>query len=761
MILASRANGDTDVASTLLADYKKPCDRAVRQLTLKGSASVCFADALQERSAQPASLQDRTGVLLGALIGDTLGCTGEGKHPNTIAPFCRDLVPWPFVSQGSETLPTPPRGATHLGIQAILTLQALEDTKGVELDIGAVEKRLVEWTRMYHSSVFDAKTMASLYRLDGAAAGAAHNDWEADPHATSDAALTRNFVVSLAIDAKLAALTATVRFSLVTHSHPLEVLACVVQTELLQSALHLRHLQQPSPELFAVFLSGDKMESSWAQWKHDVDDPVCKAWLESHRHDLSRYETLLAAELATFESFNPFFSHNPTEARRSSNCVVRTLKTAIWALHWSCIGHFPPALLKSWIRHEDYCVPLKYRTRIEKERKMARAGLVPCVKRDHPGGNVWNPLDANGRFDAVMWVALIGGAATSSCMVAGALLAAYHGKPSKIWCSQVKSASLVEEMLRRVVGDACSDAASETTWLTEVTVPTDEKVRLARMVDYHIAQYERSHIPYDHNRRLLEHQAVEEMTDISLQIPATFTQLFATESHPCIRLVRHRREPSVEAFRDSCCERVGDPLEVFAELAASADPVVVYCADPGEVLGDYAVEGAGVGENQLFKRTTACLALWSRRGRDDGRLGGEANVRLPSREPAWPLTSGGVVYVPSCLLCKDRHYNMLPSEQRICCSAILMSHHNNDKWAMSEPRIVRKRMQNALEVAANNGHDVVIVPSFGYSFVENLAPSDVSKIWVEEASAYRHIFKQVIIMSQMDPVTGGKLDNFP
>ena len=761
---ASLVTPSDDPVTAWLAPYRIAAAACPRRACGRDAAEACYADALREPGGGGgggggAPLARRQAVLQAALVGDVLGVTSAGLHPCRAHALCRDRVPWPYAAVGGGDEGAAARCTTHAGAQVLATLA------GFEAGGGGVAASLDAWYRRYHPSVHDAKTVGAI-GTDAAAAAVAAN-----LHAEGSSGLVRATVASLVAEAKLAAITAAVRVTVLTHRHPEEVLCSVVLATLLHDALHGgRCAGLPSGEALAQLLQGDEKASAWAQWKRltkegggggggEDDDAAaaCRAWLSEASDDLAAFEGVVAAALADVAGHNPFFERrrrvgDEEDVAAEEGCgggALKTLQRALWAVHWSHEGCFPPGLVGAWVRREDYAVPPKHRTQVEKERKMVKAGLIPTVTRDHPGGDVWNVLDAPGGFDAVMWVAVAGGDSVGGCMAAAALLAAHHGLPPA-WAAQARAAPLAAEMLRRVVGDddeAGAAAAAAPAWLTRVEVPTDPTPRIVRTANYHVMQSgwgvgeERGAVPH--------HEAAESMARLCLCIPpSSVPELHESEYRPHLRRVVHRRgdeEADVDAFAKRCVDFRGDPLARCADLQRRGRrPLLVYCADPTQVFGRVGLESEVTDENQLAKRTTACLALWRRRAVADKRLPEDVAAAAPRRcGGGWPLADSGVVYVPRCLVCRDAAYRMLPAAERFCCAVLLMAHHPRDAWEVVDARVAVRRARHVLEVAAEKGHDALVLPRFGSPFTEGATEECVRERWTREAACYAHVFEEV------------------
>eukprot|EP01063_Lacrimia_lanifica_P003631 TRINITY_DN11953_c0_g1_i1.p1 TRINITY_DN11953_c0_g1~~TRINITY_DN11953_c0_g1_i1.p1 ORF type:complete len:1001 (+),score=312.71 TRINITY_DN11953_c0_g1_i1:94-3096(+) len=595
------------------------------------------------------------------------------------------------------------------------------------------------------------------------------SDFRVSPTTTSAGCLTRNMAAAAVVGDKRLAITAAVVGCLLTHSHPVEVLCCVVHTVLLFDAVHYDHKPDVVDTAYyeALLLARARTRSAWRQWKEDVAHPQCRAWLAAVGTDLARYEQEVVTSLSELADYNPFAPPAEHRAHTAGDgyAVLRTLKIALWTLHCSRQGRFPKHLVDAWTRREDYEVPVKYRTRIEKERKMVAAGLIPSVPNDFPGGIAWNALDCRGGFDGIVWAALLGGEAVANAMVAGSLLGAFCGVPCR-WAEQVGVRGGARELLRRavgVLGPAAAAPEAETggeggapAWLVEVTAELCPSEKLARMVNFHLRGFLQEHPPVDGAAAPTEHEAAEAMARACLPLHAqgaAFAALRVSKYAPRLRTYTYRNPDAADPdFESRCSLRTADPLDLHAELTARGRrPVAVYLADPSEAAGAYQTESDANDENQLLKRTTAWLNLYPRRARRDERMHPDIAGRIPSREPAYPMPSTAVLYLPTVVVCKDRRYRWLPVTQRACASALLMAHHRRDPWEMSEAAVIRKRMAHALEMAAEHGHDAVVLPSFGYAYIKELNEEAIRGMWIAAAANYSHVFKEVVL-AQPRPV---------
>eukprot|EP01059_Diplonema_ambulator_P016741 TRINITY_DN2854_c0_g2_i1.p1 TRINITY_DN2854_c0_g2~~TRINITY_DN2854_c0_g2_i1.p1 ORF type:complete len:734 (+),score=143.97 TRINITY_DN2854_c0_g2_i1:1326-3527(+) len=704
-----------------------------RREPLVCDSRVCYKDALGGYDSSAwVQLARRQHVLLGALLGDALGVTSEGLHYTKAALLCDELVPWPFVSQGGGVLGIPAKGVNHNGMQALALLRAFETAHEEQASLtDCIIKDLCVWYPSVHSSNLDPGTMVSLHQLTTASTPAEEhmhvgtNEYLVRPNSTATGALSRNCIIPIVIDNKLSAITATVAHSIVTHANPTEVLCCVVHTLIIYDALHLKPSGAPAAYIRSLLCSTDVNQSPWQQWKAEVSDDKCRKWLETCIN-LRGHEEHVCNALSDAPDFNPF----KDTSKVPQYDVVRCLKVALWALHWSAQGTFPPAL-RSWVRHADYDVPIKYKTRIEKERKMVAAGLLGCVKKDHPGGDLWNPLDAKGSFHALMWVVLLGGNSCAAGMVTGSLLAAYHPIPPTM-LNEVHVSQAAFELLRRTVGDDAAPQVNTPTWLTEVKVEEDPYKRIENIMPHYFPE----------RNDLLENTDTAAtcaltMLGLSMQLPQHLCDTLGVACLCTGKMDRIRSALPDERLENVRVQQGDDPLDLARDLSRQGmNPCVVYLADPAQLMGQFTEDTPVNEESQLLKRSTAGLALLRRRSRQDDRWGEAVRHRFPVMDPYWPLGTCATVYMPFCYVTRKADFSLLPITERFCTAAILMSHHNREEWEISEIGIIRQRMRNVLRTATSNGHKAIIIPTFGYDCLEQLSVSGIRNLWCAEATNY-------------------------
>ena len=710
----------------------------------RGDTHISNCDALEGRFSVEISLEKKCDVLLGILVGDCLGVTSKGLSYTKAGQLCKEKVPWPFTAQGSddELDPSTLRSTTVLGAQALVALRSIELSDDSNY-IKVLTDQLCDSYKQQHYTSFDSRTVSSLGQLTShnpQLGKAGIHDYIRRPHNTSSDALARCSGLALAPNSKISLITQTVITSIVTHSHPLEVMCAVIYNIILYDAVHLQHNRDVNNTyLELLLLSSDENKSIWCQWKQQITDSDCEAWLSSINH-LSQHEKDLYQILRDIPLYNPFRETAPKS-------VTVCLKTALWALHWSKNGCFPPDISNKWIRSDDYDLPMKYKTRIIKERRMVQAGLLPSIRKDHPGGDIWNVLDVKGKFDSIMWCAIAGGDSIATCMIAGGLLAATHQIDSR-WKAEVQLSSLAFELLRRVVGDDNSTTENPS-WLTCVTTHYLENNHLTRIASYLLPIPETTKLAADAAAecRGRESAAVMSMMAISRSLPDHVIEKLSK----CCCCMYPDKSELIHSTPSNCCYdeiiETHDPLQYLVENPELESPAVVFCANPFDLLGDFEAECCACDENQLLKRTSAILALWQKRNPSDGR---QLTNHFMRKEPYWPLSKQGVVYLPHCLICIDQDYNLLQGSKRRCIAVALMSHHRKDDWEIAGIETVVERMRNVFSKLRSEGHKTILLPSFGYNYLEDFSQQQMNSLWVSEASAYS--FDRIILFAPSDSI---------
>eukprot|EP01090_Pellita_catalonica_P001435 TRINITY_DN1116_c0_g1_i2.p1 TRINITY_DN1116_c0_g1~~TRINITY_DN1116_c0_g1_i2.p1 ORF type:complete len:229 (-),score=39.45 TRINITY_DN1116_c0_g1_i2:67-753(-) len=196
------------------------------------------------------------------------------------------------------------------------------------------------------------------------------------------------------------ALDATIGQAIITHFGPLPTLTCIVQTLLIRHAINCHHFTKTplrSPTLNDIKHLILDEDGPWQQYKKNTKYEAAREWLqEIGASSLKDAEKQLITELAGFDddSYDPF---NQDYRGRSGYCVL-TLQISLWGLHWS---------------FKDSATPSK-----------------PEWLPD------W-PFEKH-KFDAIMWIVLIGADADTYGASAGPLLAAYHPHINPVYLSNLK-----------------------------------------------------------------------------------------------------------------------------------------------------------------------------------------------------------------------------------------------------------------------------------------------------------------------------------
>ena len=133
----------------------------------------------------------------------------------------------------------------------------------------------------------------------------------------------------------------------------------------------------------------------------------------------------------------------------------------------------------------------------------------------------------------------------------------------------------------------------------------------------------------------------------------------------------------------------------------------------------------GAQEEALWRHSSLPCSVWPLRALDDAREfptaadgDGPAYTTARAATAAFPMSAVGAVYSPCVAITRDGSGRALPAEQVCACSVVSLAA-QDARSAPFDPELAAQKIRTVLHVAAERGHDALVLGALGCGVFQN------------------------------------------